>query len=119
MRRGEIWTVAGGADYAGKPRPVVIIQDDRFSGLMSVTVMPLTTDPTDTPIFRRIIEPSHGNGLTQTSRLMVDKLMTVPRLKLGRQIGELEPEHMVWIARAVLVFLGFAGPAVQGTKRSG
>jgi mRNA-degrading endonuclease toxin of MazEF toxin-antitoxin module len=24
LRRGEIWTVAGGADYAGKPRPAVI-----------------------------------------------------------------------------------------------
>lgn len=22
MKRGEIWTVAGGKDYAGKPRPV-------------------------------------------------------------------------------------------------
>ena len=30
MRRGEIWTVAGGAAYAGKSRPAVIIQDDRF-----------------------------------------------------------------------------------------
>lgn len=30
MKRGEIWTVAGGKDYGGKPRPVLIIQDDRF-----------------------------------------------------------------------------------------
>ena len=30
MRRGDIWTVAGGKDYAGKPRPVVIVQDDSF-----------------------------------------------------------------------------------------
>ena len=30
MRRGEIWTVAGGADYTGKARPAVIVQDDRF-----------------------------------------------------------------------------------------
>jgi mRNA-degrading endonuclease toxin of MazEF toxin-antitoxin module len=26
MRRGDIWTVAGGRDYAGKPRPVVIVR---------------------------------------------------------------------------------------------
>jgi len=113
MRRGEIWTVAGGADYAGKPRPVVIIQDDRFSGTASVTVVPLTTNPADAPIFRQIVEPSTGNGLSQPSRLMADKLMTVPRSKLGRLIGELEAEHMVWIGQAVLVFLGFAGPPVN------
>jgi mRNA interferase MazF len=29
MRRGEIWTVAGGGDYTGKPRPALILQDDR------------------------------------------------------------------------------------------
>jgi len=110
MRRGEIWTVAGGADYAGKPRPVVIVQDDRFSGTQSVTVVPLSTNPIDAPIFRRAVEPSTRNGLSQPSRIMADKLMTVPRTKLGRKIGELEAEHLIWIGQAVLVFLGFAGP---------
>ena len=32
MRRGDIWTVAGGKDYAGKRLPVVIVQDDSFDG---------------------------------------------------------------------------------------
>jgi mRNA interferase MazF len=31
MKRGEIWSVAGGGDYTNKPRPVVIVQDDQFS----------------------------------------------------------------------------------------
>ena len=110
MKRGEIWTVAGGADYAGKPRPVVVVQDDRFSGTASVTVVPLTSDQTDAPIFRRLVEPSTVNRLSQPSRLMADKLMTVPRLKLGQQIGELDHEHMVWLGQAVLVFLGIGGP---------
>ena len=35
MKRAEIWTVAGGSDYAGKPRPAVIIQDDVFSRLLT------------------------------------------------------------------------------------
>jgi len=111
MKRGEIWTVAGGADYAGKPRPVVIVQDDRFSGTASVTVCPLSTNPTDAPLFRLLVEPSAGNGLNQPSRLMVDKLSTVPRTKLGQRIGVLEAEHMAWIGQTVLVFLGLAGPA--------
>ena len=36
MRRGEVWTAAGGKDYAGKPRPIVIVQDDRFNATSSV-----------------------------------------------------------------------------------
>jgi mRNA interferase MazF len=46
MKRGEIWTVAGGAAYAGKPRPAVIVQDDRFDANDSIVVCPLTSDPT-------------------------------------------------------------------------
>ena len=52
MRRGEIWTVAGGIDYAGKPRPAVILQDDRFDATASITICAFTTDPADAPLFR-------------------------------------------------------------------
>lgn len=38
MRRGDIWTASGGNDYAGKPRPVVIVQDDSFDSTASITV---------------------------------------------------------------------------------
>ena len=63
MKCGEIWTVAGGKDYAGKPRPVVILQEDRLDMTDSVTVCAFTTDPTDAPLFRLPVEPSEGNGL--------------------------------------------------------
>ena len=46
MRRGDIWTVAGGKGYADKPRPVVIVQDDSFNATASVTVCGFTTDKT-------------------------------------------------------------------------
>jgi len=36
MRHGEIWTVAGGKDYAGKPCPVVIVQGDSFDATYSI-----------------------------------------------------------------------------------
>ena len=58
MRRGELWTVAGGKDYAGKPRPAVILQDDRFDMTDSITVCAFTTDPTDAPLFRLPVEPN-------------------------------------------------------------
>jgi len=110
VKRGEIWTVAGGKDYAGKPRPVVILQDDRFEMTDSVTVCAFTTDPTDAPLFRLPIEPSAGNGLRAICRLMVDKITTVPKTRIGARIGRLADEDMVRLNRAVLVFLGIAAP---------
>jgi len=107
VRRGEIWTVASGPDYAGKPRPAVIVQDDRFD-TDSVTVCPLTSDPTEAPLLRLPLEPSADNGLTATSRLMVDKITTVRRVKLGERIGALDDAALVALNRSMIVFLGIA-----------
>ena len=63
MRRGEIWTVAGGKDYAGKPRPVVIVQDDSFDATDSIMICAFTTDATDAPLFRLPVQPNERNGL--------------------------------------------------------
>ncbi len=110
MKRGEIWTVAGVADYYGKPRPVVILQDDRFGGTDSGTVCAFTTDTTEAPLFRLLIKTSESNGLRGECRLMVDKLTTVPKTKLGVRVGELADKDMLRVNRAVLVFLGIAAP---------
>ena len=40
MRRGDIWTVAGAKGYAGKPRPVVIVQNDSFDATDSLEHRP-------------------------------------------------------------------------------
>ena len=109
MKRGEIWTAAGGKDYAGKPRPVVIIQDDRFDATGSITVCPFSSDPTDAPLLRLAVEPSSTNGLLIASRLMVDKITTVPKEKIGKRIGRLGNEDMLRLDRAILIFLGLAG----------
>jgi mRNA interferase MazF len=108
VKRAELWTAAGGPDYAGKPRPVLIIQDDRFDQNDSVTVCPITSDPSDFPLFRILIEPPLSNGLHLPSRVMADKVATVPRTKLGRRIGRLSDTEMTYVDRALLVFLGLA-----------
>ena len=109
MKRGEIWTVAGAKDYAGKPRPVVILQDDRFDATASITICAFTTDPADAPLFRLPVVPSEGNGLRVPCRLMVDKITTVPKTKIGLRIGRLGDEDIIRLNRAVLLFLGMAG----------
>ena len=109
MKRGEVWTAAGGKDYAGKPRPIVIVQDDRFDATTSITICAFTSDPTDAPLFRLVVEPSEANGLETVSRLMVDKITTMPKAKLGRRIGRLADDDMVRLNRALMIFLGLVG----------
>ncbi len=109
MRRGEIWTAAAGSGYVGKPRPVVIVQDDRFDATTSVTVCAFTTDPTDAPLIRLLIDADDVTGMHEPSRLMVDKITTVPKSKLGERIGRLSDDDMIRMSRALVVFLGLAG----------
>ena len=108
MKRGDIWTVSGGKDYAGRPRPVVIVQDDSFDRTNSITICAFTTDETEAPLFRLPVEPNGRNGLRAACRLMVDKITTVPKSKVGARIGRLDDEDILRLNRAVLVFLGLA-----------
>ena len=108
MRRGDIWTVAGGKDYAGKPRPAAIVQDDSFDATDSITLCAFTTDETEAPLFRLAVEPSEPNGLRAACRLMVDKITTVPKSRLGAHVGRLDDEDILRLNQAILVFLGLA-----------
>ena len=109
MKRGEIWTVAGAKDYAAEPRPAVILQDDRFDATESVTICVMTTDPTEAPLFRVPIAPNERNGLNTLSRLMVDKITTVSKNKLGHRIGHLDAKDIERVNQAILIFLGLGG----------
>ena len=108
MKRGEIWTVAARGAYTGKPRPAVVIQDDRFDATASIMICAMTTDPTDAPLFRLPITPHARNGLSQPLRLIVDKITTVPKASLGDRIGRLSDDDLVRLDRAIVVFLGLA-----------
>ena len=108
MRRGEVWTVAGGPDYVGKLRPAVIIQDDAFTDTASVTICGLTTTIVTALLARVTVEPSASNGLRVLSQIMADKVTTVVRSKLGRRIGHLSDSDMTHVDRALLIFLGLA-----------
>ena len=111
MKRGEIWTASGGPDYAGKPRPVIIVQDDNFEETASITICPLTTHGIDAGLVRPELEPSPENGLRETSWAMADKITTIVRTLLGKRIGALNAAEMAPIGRALIVFLGLVGQA--------
>jgi mRNA interferase MazF len=105
--RGDVWT-ASGPGYAGKPRPAVIIQSDRFLATDSVTIMPFTNDPAEAPLFRLPVTPDAQNGLRAGCSLMVDKVMTIPRSNLGKRFGRLGDSDILRLNRAAVVFLGLA-----------
>lgn len=107
MRRGEVWTVSGGG-YAGKPRPAVIVQDDAFEETDSITLCAFTSDLIDAPLIRLPVAPSPANGLKEPSHIMIDKITTVPKARLGHRIGRLPEEDLLRLNRAIVVFLGVA-----------
>ena len=109
MIRGSIWTIAGGGAYSGKPRPAVIVQDNFFDDLGSITICPLTSIIMDVEAVRPRIEPDQSNGLKSVSQVMIDKITTLPKTRLGVQIGMLGDEDMVRVNRSLAVFLGIGG----------
>lgn len=108
MNRGELWTVAGGV-YAAKPRPALILQDDRFDATDSVTVLPLTSTHVDAPLLRIAIPAGEMSGLGRDSHVMVDRVTTVRRSNVHERVGRISAEQLVEVERAMLAFFGLAG----------
>ena len=105
IRRGDLVTIALSGDY-GKPRPALVVQDDAFAALPSVTVLRVTSDLHDWPLFRVTIEPNAANGLQRRSQIMIDKTATVPRAKIGQRIGRANRSTMQAVSKALGNFLG-------------
>ena len=68
---------------------------------------------------RLVIEPEPGNGLSTASRLMIDKITTVPLGKIGGRIGRLQDADLIKLDAALRMFLGLserARPAQRSLK---
>lgn len=107
MRRGDLVTVALQGDL-GKPRPALVIQSDMFNSHPSFTLLPITSELRDTPLFRIAVTPTEQNGLGKPSQVMVDKPQSISRDKIGEVIGHMDDQTMLAVNRALAVFLGFA-----------
>jgi len=107
VKRGDIVTVAMQGDY-GKPRPALVVQSDNFAEHPSVVLLPITSTLVDAPLFRVTIEPSEANGLNKPSQVMVDKITTYKKERIGKVFGAIEHATMVEIERALAVFIGLA-----------
>ena len=104
MKRGDLVTIAVSGEY-GKPRPALIVQADAFDLHPSVTVLPLTSEVYDAPLFRVTVQPGKSTGLRKISQVMVDKATTVPSAKIGQRIGRVELSTLRAIDAAMKGFL--------------
>ena len=107
MKRGDLVTIALQGDY-GKPRPALVIQSDFFAAHPSVTVLPVTSELRDTPLFRVLVKPDRSNALRMPSQVMVDKSVTVARERIGESFGCLDAGQLLEVERCLAVFLGIA-----------
>lgn len=108
MRRGDIVLVAdrGGGDYASKPRPAVVVQSDLFDGTLSIVVCPVTTVPQDAALLRLPVAPSESLALRAPSWVMMDKLTSIRRDRVGAVIGRISDDEAMALNRGLAVFLG-------------
>jgi mRNA interferase MazF len=107
MMRGDLVTVALQGEF-GKPRPALVIQANQFSEHSSASVLPITSTLVAAPLLRVTVQPSAENGLQKPSQVMVDKVMTVKRDKLGPAFGRIDADALVEVERCLAVFLGIA-----------
>jgi mRNA interferase MazF len=84
------------------------MQSDLFDALSSLTVLPITSELRTAPLLRIAVDPGADNGLRKKSQVMVDKIQTVPRDKVGATIGLLHEDALLSVERALAVFLGIA-----------
>ena len=108
MKRGSLVTIAMQGDF-GKPRPALIIQSNMFNKEhATVTVLLISSELVEAPIFRLNVLPNSQNGLTKPCQIQVDKIMSVRAEKIGKKIGELDEANLTSVNRALAVWLGLA-----------
>jgi mRNA interferase MazF len=104
--RGDIAIVIAPGDY-GKPRPALVLQSNAFHATASVVVALVTTDrQPEAALFRKRVVPTDSNGLREPSDIMLDKLVSLPRKKIGKAIGHLSSTEMTEITASLALFLG-------------
>jgi len=107
VKRGDIVLVAPPGDY-GKPRPAVVIQSDRMRATDSVLLVLMTSALEDAPIYRLQIEPASWNSLQRASQIMIEKILAMPKHKIGQVIGRLSSDELVALGSMLSAVIGLA-----------
>jgi mRNA interferase MazF len=95
---------SGGRCVRLQAAAALIIQDDRYDGTASVTVLPLTTTAVDAPLLRVPVQPSATTFVHETSYVVIDKPTTVRRTAVEARVGRLPAAQLLTVERALLAF---------------
>jgi mRNA interferase MazF len=76
LSRGDVVTVAGSGDFAGRPRPAVVVQSDLFND-------------------------THASVTCKASQVMIDKITSVRRDRIGGRVGAIESADLEKIDAAL------------------
>lgn len=105
LKRGDIVVCVASGDY-GKPRPAVVVQANIFNEThASITLCPITSTLVAAPLFRLTLKPGKQNGLKVASQIMVDKITSLPRIKINQKIGSLTSEQKHHLDEALCCWL--------------
>ena len=105
MKRGDILIAVLSGDY-GKPRPVVLVQNEALFDTESLIVCPMTTEVGMGGPFRLLVQPSEINGLQDASAIMTEKLTAVPRRRCRERIGRLTDNEIQALNAGMMFVLG-------------
>src|SRR6202034_3634122 len=114
MRRGEIVSVsfdpARGSE-AAKTRPAVVVSNDAANATATrlgrgvVTVVPVTSNTARVYPFQ-VLLPARQTGLTRDSKAQAEQVRSIAVERVGRRVGELTPDLISQLDRAIRVQLG-------------
>lgn len=105
IERGDIIICALNGDY-GKPRPALVIQSDLFNPThASITVCPITSHLIDASLFRIALAPNKLTGLTSSSQIMIDKIVSLKSEKITQKIGKLSCDEILKVDNALKLWL--------------
>lgn len=106
MIRGDIVVLAARGAYTGKPRPALVVQSDVFNDThASVTICPITAEVIDADLFRIGVAMGTRTGLERPSQVMIDKIVTVPRAAITRNVGRSSDAEMTAVSIALARWL--------------
>ncbi|HEX5259777.1 MAG TPA: type II toxin-antitoxin system PemK/MazF family toxin [Sphingomicrobium sp.] len=100
--RGDILVAVQRGEMTGKPRPVLVIQNDIAAARHgAVTACLMTSDLTGAGLIRLPVVPTAGNGLQETTEVQIDQIHTFRRNRLAKRVGCLSPDDMVRVDEAL------------------
>ena len=112
MKRGEVYMAdldpVIGSEQGGT-RPVLIIQNDQGNRHgTTVIVAALTAKPKKPGLPTHVSIPKGQGGLWRDSTVLTEQLRTIERTRLGQLLGEIPPEAMRRVNRALILSLDAA-----------